>query len=132
MSIWDDLEKIDLQESQNLEEMSRVGFVDTYEIYVNTDDPGNIPHFHIRDSATRGNNFHTCIKICSNEYFHHTGKEDVLRKKDLKKLCKFLSDNSGDDEFKTNWNVLIFMWNRNNSKMKVDKTQPMPDYTNIK
>lgn len=29
-----------------LYEMARVGYMGDYEVYVNTDDPGIIPHFH--------------------------------------------------------------------------------------
>lgn len=36
-----------LRESMLLE-MAQVGFVDgKYEVYIHTDDPGNIPHFHM-------------------------------------------------------------------------------------
>ena len=67
--------------NNNLTEMARIGFTDDmYEIYINTDDPGNIPHFHYR-KANKWSEFHTCIKIASAEYFHHTGKEDVLNSK---------------------------------------------------
>lgn len=49
--------------------MARVGFTpDRYEVYVNTNDGGKIPHFHYRD-ANDWNRFHTCIKIDKPEYF---------------------------------------------------------------
>ena len=60
-------------------EMARVGDMDSkLAIYIRSNDPGNIPHFHIVDQVTMGDKFHTCIKIETAEYFHHTGKEDIL------------------------------------------------------
>ena len=35
---------------KELYEMARAGYIDNLEIFVNTDDSGNIAHFHIRDS----------------------------------------------------------------------------------
>ena len=111
-------------------EMARVGYLNTkLEIYVNTNDPGNIPHFHIRDVSTRGQKFHTCIEIKTNKYFHHTGKEDVLSTKEKKALYNFL--NSKDKYGESNWKVLIKEWNRNNSDMEIDINLKTPDYTTI-
>ena len=118
--------------SVQLWEMSRIGFMDEYEIYVHTDDPGNIPHFHIWDRTTRGKEFHTCIRIDKAEYFHHTGKEDILNSKDRKDLVKFLQSNPKNKRFNTNWEVVIDMWNFNNSDKEIDEDQPMPDYTQLR
>ena len=114
-----------------LMEMARVGFFDEYEIYIHTDDPGNIPHFHIWDAETRGNKYHTCIMIQVPEYFHHTGKEDTLNHKDKKDLMNFLIDKPKNKRFKTNWEYLVSMWNDNNSMIQVDEDQEIPDYTKL-
>ena len=120
-------------EGKNLLEMARVGYTnDMYEVFVNTDDPGYIPHFHYRKGKPNNYTFHTCIKLKSPEYFHHTGKEDNLNSKQIKELIKFLQSSSEDDENKTNWEVLLIEWNRNNSQEKVDKNQEMPDYNKLK
>lgn len=106
-------------------EIARVGyFSDKFEIFVETDDIGEVPHFHIKR-----NEFHTCIEIKTNKYFHHTGKEDVLNVHLRKELYKFLKakDEYGED----NWIVLIKAWNRNNSNMEIDIKQKMPDYRKI-
>lgn len=119
-----------IKESMVLE-MARVGYLDSeLEIYVHTNDPGNIPHFHVRDVETRGSKFHTCIEIKTNKYFHHTGKEDVLNSHQRKELHKFLK--SKDKYGEENWIVLIKEWNRNNSDMEIDIKQKMPDYKNLK
>lgn len=121
-----------LHESMLLE-MARVGFIDDeYEVYIHTDDPVNIPHFHIWDAETRGQKFHTCIKIESPEYFHHTGKEDYLNSSMRKELIKFLKSKPTKlKRYDTNWEVVVDMWNANNSKANVPDDLPMPDYTKL-
>lgn len=120
-----------LRESMLLE-MARVGFIDDeYEVYIHTDDPGNIPHFHIWGAETRGQKFHTCIRIESPEYFHHTGKEDYLNSSMRKELVKFLSSKSRNKRFSTNWEYLISMWNNNNRLINVPEDVTMSDYTKL-
>ena len=102
----------------------------TLVIYVRSNDPCNIPHFHIVDKTTLGNKFHTCIKIETSEYFHHTGKEDVLNSKERKQLLDFL--NYSNELGVSNWRYLLLSWNTNNSTKKVNMNIQMPDYTNIK
>ena len=88
---------IDLKEHLEMEltdkmlmEMASIGDLDNkLTIIIRMNDPGNIPHFHIVDKQTLGNKFHTCIKIETAEYFHHTGKEDVLNSKQRKLLVNY-------------------------------------------
>lgn len=118
-------------------EMARVGyfFRDQYEVYIHTDDPGNEPHFHIRDVSTRGEEFHTCVKIKEAMYFHHDGKEGNLNTHQRKSLMDFLQSSPSKQykriDFPTNWDKVIYEWNENNSKTLVDEEQAIPDYTNI-
>jgi hypothetical protein len=49
-----------------------------------------------------------------------------------KRLVNFLTSINEDDDSKTNWQVLVIEWNRNNSNQKVDKDIEMPDYLNLK
>lgn len=121
-----------LRESMLLE-MARVGFInDEYEVYIHTDDPGNVPHFHIWDAETRGHKFHTCIRIESPEYFHHTGKEDYLNSSMRKELIKFLKSKPTKlKRYDTNWEVVVDMWNANNSKMNIPEDIPMPYYMKL-
>ena len=112
-------------------EMAQIGNINKIlVIYVRSNDPGNIPHFHIVDKSTLGNKFHTCIKIETSEYFHHTGKEDVLNSKQRKQLVDFL--NNSNELGVSNWKYLLLSWNTNNSTKKVNINIQMPDYTNIK
>jgi hypothetical protein len=111
-------------------EMAQIGTFSKYTIIVWTNDPGNIPRFHIVDSSTRGEKFHTCLKIESPEYFHHSGKEDILNNKERKELLKFL--NSKDKWGEQNWIVLLKEWDRNNSNSYIDINQVIPDYLKLK
>lgn len=123
--------KVIKQEKRNLTEMARIGFTDDgFEVYVNTDDGGNIPHFHYRTKSTW--QFHTCIRLDTAEYFHHDGKEDVLNSNQRKALVKFLNSYDKNEEDKTHWQVLLKEWNRNNSNINTDINQTMPDYTKLK
>ena len=117
---------------QNIEGMARIGFTpDNYEVYVNTDDGGKIPHFHYRLKTNR-NKFHTCIKIEKPEYFHHTGKESVLNSKQIRSLIRFLKSPVAlpqyAEKFSANFELIIFLWNINNSDVIVDLETKIPDY----
>ena len=112
-------------------EMAQIGGIDNNLVaYVRSNDPGNIPHFHIVDKSTLGSKFHTCVKIESPEYFHHTGKEGVLNSKQRKSLVNFL--NSLTPLEISHWEFLLLTWNTNNSNKKLRMDLPMPDYTKLK
>lgn len=115
-----------------LMEVARVGFINgKYEVYIHTDDPGNIPHFHIWDKETRGQNFHTCVKIITPEYFHHSGKENILNNKMKKELIEFLQLPSKNKRYSTNWEYLVSMWNDNNSNINISEDISMPNYMKL-
>lgn len=112
--------------------MAAVGTVKgNYEIYVNTNDGGEHPHFHYR-KKNNWNEFHTCIMIESAEYFHHNGKEDVLNSDQRKELVKFLNSKVTiarySDKFINNWELICFLWDMNNSNRLIDDATEMPDY----
>lgn len=114
---------------QDLLEMARVGFTnDQYEIYVNTDDSGKIPHFHYR-KKNEWDKFHTCIKIEKAEYFLHGGKNDKLNSRQKKELIVFL--NKKTNRNMRNWDHIVDMWNMNNSDVLVDESTKMPNYNNL-
>lgn len=117
---------------QNIEGMARIGFTpDNYEVYVNTDDGRKIPHFHYR-LKTDWNKFHTCIQIEKPEYFHHTEKESVLNSKQIRSLIRFLKSpvalSQYAEKFSSNFELIIFLWNINNSDVIVDPETKIPDY----
>ena len=117
---------------QNIEGMARIGFTpDNYEVYVDTDDGEKIPHFHYK-LKTDWNKFHTCIQIEKPEYFHHTGKESVLNSKQIRLLTRFLKSpvalSQYAEKFSSNFELIIFLWNINNSDVIVDPEAKIPDY----
>lgn len=126
-----------LKEVKFLDEMAlKIGNIDKYLIYVNSDDSGNIPHFHMVDSNSRGTNkkgFHTCIEIKNAKYFHHNGKEDVLDTKLRKQLQTFLQEPFRIKDYnRTNWEFIRDIWNLNNSNMNVPEDCKMPNYLELK
>lgn len=125
--------KVLYEEKQGLLEMARIGFTDDgFEVYINTDDGGNVPHFHYRSGRYPDFKNHTCIEIKDAKYFHHDGKEAVLSSKQRKDLVKFLKSKNKSKGFDTNWDRLLADWNSNNSNMEVDENQEMPNYLNLK
>lgn len=126
---------------QNIYGMSRVGKLtadgDIYEIYVNTDDAGKIPHFHFRVVSDWAK-FHSCIRIESAKYFLHGNKDDVLNAKQRKELEKFMHepaaakiyDNAGNRI--NNWQYICILWDTNNSDVTISENAIQPDYTQLK
>lgn len=110
-----------------LEEMARVGIVGKLEVVIFTDDPGMIPHMHIRDAATRGRDFHCCLRLDKPAYFKHTGKEKELNVKQEKDLIEFLQSSHKTMKC-SNWDYLCALWNDNNSSVSVVVGSAMPNY----
>ena len=126
----DIIDKYLLDRYDILSEMAQIGYVGSYQIYIHTNDPGNTPHFHIWDLSTRGEKFHTCIRIDCAEYFHHTGKEDKLNSKLRKSLVNFLQSKDEFDDC-TIWVTLLKEWNRNNSDVRIPLDTKMPNYLEL-
>lgn len=119
---------------QTIEAMARVGYTsDRYEIYVNTDDGGMIPHFHYRLSSD-WSKFHTCICIDRPEYFHHNGEEDVLNSKQKRALQEFMTSKVSGKysyRFKNNWELVCFLWSINNSEVEIPDDIQQPNYVDL-
>lgn len=113
---------------------ARVGYSGDYEIYVNTDDAGKIPHFHIRDRA-EWSKFHSCIRLDCAEYFLHAGKEDTLNAAQRKELQQFMEAEVSQIKYKgkfaNNWELCCFLWDINNSDVILDDNISMPDYRTL-
>lgn len=120
------------RERKHLNEMARVGFCDTYEVYVRTNDPGYIPHFHFRDAATQGEKFETCIQLRTNKYFHHGNYTATLNSKDRKTLANFMESINPSLNM-TNYKATCILWNMNNSSDNIteEEMNVIPDYRNI-
>ncbi len=115
-------------------EMARVGITeDNLDIIIRTDDPGKIPHFHIIDRNNKDKRPNEgCIRIDKAEYFSHGNKTMTLNSQQRRQLVKFL--NIAPDKSKhysTNWDLLVDMWNLNNSDIQIPEGTEMPDYTQL-
>lgn len=122
---------------QDIYGMSRVGQISgngvTFEIYVNTNDAGKVPHFHMRD-MNEWDKFHTCIRIDAPEYFLHGTKQDTLSSKEKKLLADFMEaptrkalyDEHGNRI--NNWQYVCMLWDDNNSDVVIDPEIKQPDY----
>lgn len=123
---------------RDIEGMSRIGEIPmrgcTFEIYVNTDYSGKIPHFHVRNKND-WNLFHTCVRIDCPEYFLHGNKQDKFNTKEKKVLNEFMSEPCKKPLFDengirlNNWKYLCTLWDINNSDVEIDPKTIQPDYT---
>ena len=122
---------------QNIEGMSRIGFISDLEIYVNTDDSGKIPHFHVRDSKD-WKRFHTCIRIDAPEYFHHGSKQSTLNASQRKELDEFMKSPCSKKLYNesgrrlNNWERVCMLWDDNNSDVEIPDSVIQPDYTQLR
>lgn len=114
-----------IHEDDMLLEMAKIGNMNSqFEVHVWSNDPGYVPHFHVWN---KDKTFHTCVEIKRAKYFHHTGKESVFNAKQRKELYEFLNTYDKESEM-TFWKYLLITWNKNNSKIKVDTKQDIPNY----
>lgn len=127
------------------EEIARIGYMgenDEYEVYVKTDDEMPIPHFHVRDSETKGERFETCISIETNSYCLHGTYRDLLSTEQQALLADYMISytpyNLYKFPFARNYERVAEAWNMNNDENKValkyDSGEKViiPDYECIK
>ena len=125
-SIIDDLDEVC--------EMARIcKLPNKIEIFVNTDDGWNIPHFHVwKKTSCRNHEWETCIKFDSPEYFLHGKYSDKISTKIAKEIDFALRSVDLSDRFKrTFWEIAIDEWNRNNSSKDLPLELEQPDYTKL-
>lgn len=133
-----ELSKRHIHENERLDEMARVGFLgNNYDVIVWTDDPGFIPHVHIRDTSTRGQEFDTCVMLETNKYFLHNGHVDKMNSRMCKAFDDFMCQPSRNVHYRNNYEHAVNLWNDNNSEAYIqikedeDGNIIMPDYTHI-
>ncbi len=129
-----------VKSTEDIYGMSRVGQISgngvTFEIYVNTNDGGKIPHFHMRD-IDDWDNFHTCIRIDAPKYFLHGSKQDILSAKEKKLLADFMEAPTRKALFNekgqriNNWQYVCMLWDDNNSDVMIDESVEQPDYRQL-
>ena len=133
-----------IQESlHRIEDMARIGWLEPQKIdvYVYTDDPGQIPHIHIRTyrkgSQPKKGDIDCCVMLEEARYFNHGSHQDELNFSLRKKLNDFMHSIDEDDGI-TYYELACKEWNRNNSDVRVKAKKDeegnviIPDYTAIK
>lgn len=124
---------------ESADNISRVGLVSTtsvatFDVYIETDDLGKIPHFHVRKYGKNGHyEWETCIRYDSAEYFLHGRHKDKLPdKKIAKQLDAMLRQvNPKLRNQTTFWQSCVDQWNLNNSDVELDPDIEQPDYTQL-
>lgn len=120
---------------QPVEGMARIGYLPRHgniEVYVWTNDPGTIPHMHVRERGDSKYVWECCIKFESAEYFDHGKYKGRLPSKVGKELDKMLRSIDPDSlHDATYWQTAVAEWNRNNSSTKLPKDLKQPDYSTL-
>lgn len=119
-------------ESEPILEMRQVGQFVKYSVYVYSNDHGNIPHFHVKDTATNGSKFHTCIEIKQNKYFQHGSKRDSFNNQEKKELDKFLHQKYPRNGEGNNWDFIANFWNECNPTNTIPFNLEQPNYSILK
>lgn len=108
------------------ENIARIGYFgdnDKYEMYVKTDDEETTPHFHIRDTETKGGKFETCVCLETNCYCLHGTYKDVLTPEHQAMLMDFMEGLSRHKQHTLslvcNYEWAVDMWNLNNEATQV-------------
>lgn len=119
---------------QDIEGMARIGFLNKqgnpesrseFELYVNTDDGGNIPHMHVHIKDEHD----ACIRYDCAEYFSH-GKNNNKVSSEVAKMIDILLRKQYTSKM-TYWDYAVASWNINNSSKKLSDDLDQPDYTQL-
>ena len=128
----------EIHKMNSLDEMARVGIMDNiFDIIVYTDDKGYIPHVHIIDTATRGEDFDCCVQLERNQYFTHGRHQDEFNSKQCKLFNEFMLQPCRSPKYRNNYEFAVEMWNVNNSESYVQIKEDengniiQPDYSTI-
>lgn len=127
-----------LRNGHMINEMARVGYMGDMDVVVYTDDPGYIPHVHVIDRATRGQEFDACVMLEDNRYFSHGNHTDIFNSKQRKTFDTFMHEPCRSPRYANNYELAVSMWNLNNSDTYIiPKTDSegdtiIPDYLTIK
>lgn len=132
------LDEAAMSEQTPLLEKARVGFINgQFEVYVHTDDGGNIPHVHVRDAETQGKKFETCISLLKSEYFLHGKYKDKISTSIANEFADFMESPSRNKRYNTNYEYAVDMWNDNNSNVNITPKYDengnviIPNYRNL-
>ena len=124
-----------IKAKQEILGMARIGYLGKkdkqgLEVYINTDDNGDKPHVHVRHKDN-WDEFHTCIRLDTAEYFLHDGKRDTFNSGQKKLFVQFMNTNLSGRFTGSIWDYCIYEWNRNNERHPMDENIQMPDYNSL-
>ena len=129
---------IGITDNNYISEIARIGWVtvnsvNSVEVYVQTDDKSDTPHFHVRKYGEKGRyEWETCVKYTEAEYFLHGKYRDKLPDKSVaEELNKMLKSANPKDPGRTYWQTAIVTWNLNNSDIQLPFDLEQPDYTHL-
>ena len=117
---------------QDIEGMSRIGFLNKqgnpkerspFELYVYTDDSGDIPHMHIHIEDEND----ACIRYDSPKYFNH-GKNNNTVSTDVAEMIDSLLRKPYNSKI-TYWDYAVASWNANNSSTDLPEDIEQPNYS---
>lgn len=108
-----------INKNTNPEEKSEI------ELYIYTDDPGQIPHMHIHIQGQHD----VCIRFDSPNYFSHEKNNNTVSSKVAAWIDAILRITDDDDQ--TLWKFAVKSWNSNNSGSKLPLDLEQPDYTKL-
>ena len=119
---------------------ARIGFFGhryEFEVYVVTDDEGQVPHIHIRDSTNLINGLNTSVELYAARYLFHNGSNDRMEISVCEALEDFMNEPCRHPQFVNNYEFAVTMWECNNStqcSIKLDENNKIvvPNYKNIK
>jgi hypothetical protein len=106
-----DSSRLPLDESADT---SRVGMMDTYDVVVYTDDVCQIPHLHVIDKATRGQEFDSRISLNQASYVLQNGHSDKLDAPICVRFNQFMHEPSRNVHYRNNYEAAVNLWNDNN------------------
>lgn len=127
------MKRLIVRSKQPIEGIARVGFLPKHgnvEVYVWTNDPGLVPHMHVRAIGDSKYQWECCIRFDSAEYFDHGKYSDRLPSRvgrELDRMLRSIDPHSPHRD--TYWQTAITEWNRNNSEYNLPYDLEQPDYS---
>jgi hypothetical protein len=120
-----------------MEDISRIGKFGNCTAVVYTDDPSYIPHIHVIDSNSYGNDLDVCIRLDKPEYFAYGKHQDTFNSNQKKIFNDFMHEPSRNIHYRNNYEMAINLWNDNNSESYIQIKEDengniiVPDYTQL-
>lgn len=132
------------EEMRKIYDMAHIGNFgsDNLELYINSREGDNVPHFHVLDHTSKGEEIETCVQIRENRYFHHGRHQGTLNAKQRDALMAFMQSKPKTNKpqfnkFDTYYELIAYLWElfypNSDTEIKYDKDGNViiPDYTNI-